>query len=62
MNRTYQIDPRAPELGGGWQLKLIENGEEAGGGVFPLANEDPEFDQAYQDALDEGEAWVAPSP
>jgi len=62
MNRTYQIDPRPADIGGGWQLKLIENGEEAGGGVFPPVNPDPEFDQAYQDALDEGEAWAAPSP
>lgn len=60
MNRTYQIDPRPETLGGGWSLKLFEGGEEMGGGVFPpvLTPDEPEFDQAYQDALDEGEDWL----
>jgi hypothetical protein len=58
--RTYQINPRPPELGGGWNLKFYEDGEEMGGGVFPPVPtpEQPEFDQAYQDALDEGEDWA----
>ena len=58
--RTYQIDPRPSELGGGWSLKLFEGAEEMGGGVFPPVPipEHPDFDQAYQDALDEGEDWV----
>lgn len=30
---SYQIDPRPAELGGGWRLRLIEDGEEVGGGV-----------------------------
>lgn len=34
---TYQIDPRPAELGGGWRLRLLESGEEVGGGVFPLS-------------------------
>ena len=34
---SYQIDPRPLELGGGWRLRLIEDGEEVGGGVFPLS-------------------------
>lgn len=60
MNRTYQIDPRPSELGGGWSLKLFEGSEEMGGGVFPPVptQEQPDFDQAYQDALDEGEDWL----
>lgn len=60
MNRTYQIDPRPSELGGGWSLKLFEGSEEMGGGVFPPVPtpEQPDFDQAYQDALDEGEDWL----
>ncbi len=35
--RAYEITARAPELGGGWNLAFVEDGEEAGGGVFPLA-------------------------
>lgn len=53
MNYSYQIDPRPQELGGGWRLKLIEDGEEVGGGVFETG------DDGYQDAIDEGENWVA---
>ena len=32
-----------------------------GGGVFPLVPnpENLDFDAAYQDALDEGEGWIA---
>lgn len=36
MNCTYEITPRAAELGGGWNLRLLEDGEEVGGGVFPV--------------------------
>lgn len=55
-------------LGGGWNLRLLENGEEVGGGVFPL----PEYcnfrdekalqtllDSLYEDALAEATAWLA---
>lgn len=60
--RTYQIDPRQPALGGGWNLKLLEYGQEMGGGVFPpVQHDDPEFDQAYQDALDEAQIWINPA-
>lgn len=55
---SYQIDPRPLELGGGWRLKLIEDGEEVGGGVFPLSAYATE-DNAYQDALAEASAWLA---
>ena len=66
---SYQIDPRPLELGGGWRLRLIEDGEEVGGGVFPLseyATEDNAEDNAeeaakwaYEDALAEASAWLA---
>ncbi|TXI72411.1 MAG: hypothetical protein E6Q43_06680 [Dokdonella sp.] len=66
---SYQIDPRPAELGGGWRLRLIEDGEEVGGGVFPLseyATEDNAEDNAeeaakwaYEDALAEASAWLA---
>jgi len=58
--RTYEIQPRPREIGGGWSLKLIENGEEMGGGVFPPVQntEGTDFDEAYQEALDEGESWT----
>jgi hypothetical protein len=40
---AYEITPRPANLGGGWKLTLLENGEEAGGGVFPIAEEDPQI-------------------
>jgi len=36
MNYTYEITPRPAELGGGWRLRLLEDDEEVGGGVFPI--------------------------
>jgi hypothetical protein len=39
--RGYEIIPRPAALGGGWNLTLLENGQEAGGGVFPIPDEDP---------------------
>lgn len=36
MGYAYEITPRAAELGGGWNLRLLEDGEEVGGGVFPV--------------------------
>jgi hypothetical protein len=58
--RTYQIDARPEAIGGGWKLALFEGTEEMGGGVFPPVpdTEAPGFDEAYQSALDEGEAWA----
>lgn len=35
MTRSYEINPRPAELGAGWRLRLLEDGEEVGGGVFP---------------------------
>ena len=56
MIRSYQIDPRPAELGGGWRLRLLEDGEEVGGGVFPAESE-AAADAAYAQALEEAESW-----
>lgn len=40
-SRSFEITPRPAHLGGGWKLTLFENGQEAGGGVFPVPQEDP---------------------
>ena len=91
-NYRYEIDPRLPELGGGWSLKLFQGDLEVGGGVFPV-DADPHVGMewfnglqeherahwlktadsarpvdawhaylsadAYQEALDRGESWLA---
>lgn len=36
MKHSYEINPRPIELCGGWRLRLIEDGEEVGGGIFPV--------------------------
>lgn len=68
---NYRIDPRPADLGGGWRLRLLEGGEEVGGGVFPLSaylSQFPAADEAteremaekiaYEDALAEASAWL----
>jgi hypothetical protein len=60
----YEITARDSALGGGWQLRMLEDGEEVGGGVFPLADylADADgdlvlaLDLAHADAVAEGEA------
>jgi hypothetical protein len=63
MARTFTIEKRLVELGGGWNVRMFEDGEEDGRGIFPIGEYDgtPEEREkaAYQDALEEGEAWVA---
>ena len=46
--RGYEIEARDSALGGGWRLRLFEDGEDAGGGVFPLA---PYLDEAEGDLV-----------
>lgn len=68
----YEIQPRPAELGGGWLLRLFENGEVVGGGVFPLAPylsdcssihtaQDREMAEvaAYEDAVADASFWLA---
>jgi hypothetical protein len=55
MTKSYEIAPRLPELGGGWNLRLLEDGEEMGGGYFlPI----PDPHAAYIDLLDLALDWV----
>ena len=62
---SYEIMPRPANLGGGWRLRLLERGEEVGGGVFPLSeyvtaeNAEKAANYAYEDALAEASAWLA---
>ncbi len=56
---SYQIDPRPADLGGGWRLRLLEEGEEVGGGVFPASEDETSKAAAYEDALAEATAWLS---
>lgn len=53
MSRSYEIRSRPTHLGGGWRLKLIANGEEADGGVFPVGEEDAAAGIAWWNDLTE---------
>jgi hypothetical protein len=59
---TYLIEPRPAANGGGWRLRLLEDGQEVGGGVFPplTSIEDPKeaLQAAFDDALCEAMDWV----
>ena len=39
--RSYEITERPKHLGGGWNVKFFEDGEPAGGAVFPVEERDP---------------------
>lgn len=47
MRYGYEIVPRPPDLGGGWKLRLLQDDEEVGGGVFPVDNSDDEAGMAW---------------
>ncbi len=56
MNYTYEIIPRPVELGGGWRLRLLEDGVEVGGGVFPPVEDIDDAKEALQAAHDDAES------
>ena len=66
----YEIEARDSALGGGWRLRLLEDGEEVGGGVFPLApylsDADGDLlmalDLAHADAEQEARDWLRSRP
>lgn len=55
MHYEYELTPRPVDLGGGWKLRLLEDGQEVGGGVFPLTSslDDPELGIAWWNSLSE---------
>lgn len=50
---SYEITPRPDTVGGGWRLKLLEDGEEVSGGAFPPG------DDGYEEALAEADEWLS---
>lgn len=54
---SYHINPRSDNVGGGYQLKLLEDGQEVGGGIFPVTP-DTDSDEAYVQAANAGEEWL----
>jgi len=61
-----EISPRDDSLGGGWNLKVYQDGKEIAGGVFPLTEEELDFigdereralDRAYSEAMESAETW-----
>ena len=68
MARSYEIKERPANLGGGWCLKMYQDGEEMGAGVYPLPelvepsdNDELKFalDALHAEAMSDGESWMA---
>ncbi len=55
MSCSYEINPRPVELGGGWKLTLLQDGQEAGGGVFPILQENPQTGMDWWNNLAEAQ-------
>lgn len=49
MKHTYEVEPRPEILGGGWRVRLLEDSEEVGGGVF----------DCFDDAQELAEDWIS---
>jgi len=62
MGCSYNILFRPARLGGGWHLRLLENGMEVGGGVFPpvegFENSELAIQAAYDEAQGEALDWL----
>lgn len=56
MDYSYEINPRPVELGGGWRLRLLEGGDEVGGGLFPPVDGIEDATEALQAAWEDAEA------
>lgn len=63
MSYSYKITPHPVELGGGWKLRLLENEEEMGGGVFPVDDSDPDAGMRWWNECSEQERahWLTMS-
>ena len=62
MTYSYEINPRPVDLGGGWRLRLLEDGVEVGGGVFSpvegIDDAEEALQAAFRDAENEAYAWL----
>lgn len=56
MKYAYEIKARPVELGSGWKLTLLEDGQEVGGGVFPPAEDRESYKEALEAAFNDAEA------
>lgn len=55
MSYSYDITARPAELGGGWRLRLLEDGEEMGGGVFPMPGASTDEVMTWWNTLNDAE-------
>ena len=53
MGYSYEIKPRPDELGGGWKVTLLQDGQEVGGGVCPVPEEDSQAGMDWWNSLTE---------
>jgi len=55
MSYSYEIKPHPPELGGGWKLTLLQDGQEAGSGVFSVLEDDAQAGMEWWNGCSEQE-------
>jgi hypothetical protein len=59
---AYSITSRPDALGGGWRLRLLDDGEEVGGGVFPpvegIDDAEEALQAAHEAAMDNALDWM----
>lgn len=57
MRYSYEIKPRPQELGGGWKLRLLDGDTEAGGGVFPVEQDEAAGIDWWNDMRENQREW-----
>jgi len=57
MAYSYEINPRATELGGGWNLRLLQDGQEVGRGVFPAIADEAKGIAWWNGMQEDERAW-----
>jgi hypothetical protein len=55
MSYSYEIKPRPDELGGGWKLSLLQDGQDVGGGMFPVPEDNPQAGMTWWNNLAENQ-------
>ena len=53
MGYSYEIKSHSAQPGGGWKLTLVQDGQEVGGSVFPVSDDDPQAGMDWWNLLTE---------
>lgn len=61
MKCSYELNPRTDEMGGGWQLRLLEDGRAVAGGAIPVIADNPQGSMVWWNSMPEQDRahWLA---